>query len=122
MSVLVMALQEPLAGQDVPGLCDRLTRGVRATGARTVVVDAAGLGPPGPAALEALARLRLTAGRLGCALRVGNASGELGEMLTWLGLDGVLTGDDAAEAGTARTASGRQPRGQAEEGEQPGGV
>ncbi len=49
------------------------------------------MGRPDLAVLEALARLRLTAGRLGRGIQLRNACGELRRLLAWTGLDEALT-------------------------------
>jgi hypothetical protein len=72
----------------------------------TIVCDVSAF-PPDAAAVDALARLQLIARRLGLELRLRHASGELQELLAFLGLRDVLR----VEAG-----------GQAEEREQRPGV
>ena len=54
-----------------------------------VVADAANL-ECDLATVEALARLALDAGRLGCVLRIEGAEDELRELITFLGLEDVL--------------------------------
>ncbi|UED85661.1 STAS domain-containing protein [Streptomyces profundus] len=102
MGDVVFVVRGPVRGADVPGLCDRLAAVVRASGARRVTVDATALGAGGPEAVGALARLRLTAKRLGCGLSFVGADERLVGLLGWLGLGQVV--------------------GEAEEGEEMGGV
>ncbi|MDT0268075.1 STAS domain-containing protein [Streptomyces sp. DSM 44915] len=102
MDEVLFVVEGPVRRAEVPALCDRLAAVVRARGARVVTVDATAMGGPGADALQALARLRLTARRLGVELRfVGLDRGLVG-LLGWLGLGQVV--------------------GEAEEGEEPGGV
>jgi anti-anti-sigma regulatory factor len=73
---------------------------------RAIVCDASDLDADA-AAVDALARLRLTARRLGCRFRLRNATDELRELLAFVGLAEVL---------------GVEPGRQAEERKQGGGV
>ncbi len=65
-------------------------------------------GPADLALVDRLARLELAARRAGLSVRLRDACPELCELLELCGLDGLLPG------------TGRQVRGQAEGGEQPG--
>ena len=53
--------------------------------------DVAGV-EPDAVAVDALARLQLAAKRTGCRVRLQNASNELLELVSFMGLDGVLAG------------------------------
>ena len=97
---------------DVPIVCERLRALIGAADPDLVVCDVGGLYPD-LVAVEALARLKLTARRLGCGLRLRGASRELEQMVAFCGLRGVL----ALEAGLVRR-NGGQP----EQWEQPLGV
>ncbi|MES4908669.1 MULTISPECIES: STAS domain-containing protein [unclassified Streptomyces] len=114
-AVLVL---DPMVGRaEVPGLCARLRELVsHGAGAGPIVVDVAAVRAPDLAVLEALARLQLTARRLGSGIRLRGAGGELRAALARSGLDTVvptagLPGVDGVEAG-----------GQAEQGEEARGV
>ena len=89
---------------DVPAACERLRALVGASGAAVVVCDVGAL-EADLVALEALARLRLTARRLGCGLRLRNASRALEQMVAFCGLCGVL----ALEEGLVLRGHGGQP-------------
>jgi hypothetical protein len=67
-------------------------------------------------ALDALARLQLTARRLGRSVRLCNASAQLVDLLALAGLTDVLPVVDAAEVAAAQ--SGVEVNGQIEEGKQ----
>ena len=73
---------------------------------REIICDAGALAPDA-GSIDALARQLLTARRQGAELRLSGVSPELGALLAFAGLAGVL---------------GLEPGGQAEEGEQRGGV
>ena len=64
-------------------------------------------GPPDLAVVDGLGRLQLAARRLGCGVRLRDASPELAELLDLCGLGEEL-------------GAGRQVRGEPEGGEQPG--
>ncbi|OII65914.1 hypothetical protein BJP40_15160 [Streptomyces sp. CC53] len=86
---LVLELIGPLEPPDVPRLCAGLAEqlGARATPPEgDVVVDASGLGHPTFAAVDALARMQLTARRLGRRLTVEGAGPELRALLDLAGL------------------------------------
>ncbi len=124
LGTVVLTLPGTVAPGEVAALCERLrallerreeTGDVPGRGEPfAVVCDAGAVTRPDLATVEALARLRLTARRLGCRLRLRNAHPELRCLLRLLGLDGVV--------GDQGIAVGAQPRGQAEEGEEVRGV
>ncbi|MZE75516.1 STAS domain-containing protein [Streptomyces sp. SID5475] len=122
---VVLTLPGTVARGEVPALCARmrslLERGEGTGGvpghdgpSPVVLCDAGAVTRPDLATVEALARLRLTARRLGCRLRLRNAGPELRALLHLLGLDAVL--------GARGAAAGAEPWGQAEEGEEVRGV
>ncbi|WP_190232837.1 STAS domain-containing protein [Streptomyces avicenniae] len=80
----------PLVRADVPGVCARLEDELRRTGAGTVTVDLAAVTGAGAAAVDAVARLRLTAGRAGCRVRFLHVAAELRAVLTLVGLGELL--------------------------------
>ena len=57
---------------------------------RSTIVCDVGTFPPDAAAIDTLARLHLTARRLGLELRLRHASSELQDLLAFAGLQGVL--------------------------------
>lgn len=117
---VVLVLGRAVRRAEVPGLCARLRElAARGAGAGPVVVDVGAVRAPDLAALEALARLRLTARRLGRRIRLRGASGELRALLARAGLDAVLP---AADLPGGEGVDGVEAGGQAEEGEEAGGV
>ncbi|MER6144395.1 STAS domain-containing protein [Streptomyces sparsogenes] len=117
---VVLVLGRAVRRAEVPGLCARLRElASQSAGAGPVVVDVGAVRAPDLAVLEALARLRLTARRLGRQIRLRGASGELRALLARAGLDAVLP---AADLPGGEGACGVEAGGQAEEGEQAGGV
>ncbi|MER7879412.1 STAS domain-containing protein [Streptomyces solisilvae] len=124
LSPAVLVLDQPVTRAEVERLCERLSALARRAGPGPVTVDVGGVGRPNLAVVEALARLRLTAGRLGCRIQLRNARGELRRLLAWTGLDealaapaalgGVLGSERGGEAEQREEALG------VEEGVEPG--
>ncbi|MDG9704984.1 STAS domain-containing protein [Streptomyces sp. DH37] len=135
-AALVLAADGPLTRADIPRLCERLRRVLVRARVDPVVVDAGESCAADMVTVEALARLRLTAHRLGGRIRLAGADGELRRLLAWTGLDeeafaadtdtdapeGDAVGADAGGAPGPDRSAGAEPRGQPEQGKQPGGV
>ncbi|MGW5738209.1 MULTISPECIES: STAS domain-containing protein [Streptomyces] len=88
-------------------LCEEAGAALRATGADVLVCDVAGLGPPVLAAVDALARLQLTARRAGGRIRLRNPAPHLCELLDLVGLP--------MEVEVERQAEQREPPGRVQE-------
>jgi ABC-type transporter Mla MlaB component len=95
-----------LTRADIPGLCASLADRLRGGAGGTVVCDVAAVVRADAVTVEALARLRLTAGRHGYTLVVDGANPPLRGLIGLLGLTALLL----------------QPRRQAEQREEPLGV
>ena len=89
---------------DIPALCDRVRVALEASTADLVVCDVGALSDPDCVAVDALARLQLTVGRLGCRLRLRHVSPELHALLCFVGLSEVV--GNGARSGVE---PGRQP-------------
>ena len=109
----VLPVAGPVGRGDIPRLCERLHTLLRKSEGGPVICDVAALGHPDAVTLDALARLQLTARRLGSRIWLRNAGPELRGLLALTGLADVLP---------LWPGSGLQVRGQAEEGEEPVGV
>ncbi|WP_229698539.1 STAS domain-containing protein [Wenjunlia tyrosinilytica] len=109
---LVLTLGPAITPDDVPVLCERLSTLLRDGGGHAVALDVGVLTAPDVSTLNALARMQLTAGRLGCTLRLRHARAELRALLALTGLDAVLP----------LAGSGVEHRGQAEQREEALGV
>ena len=103
----------PIGHGDVAGLCARLCDVLTRSDA-TVVVCEVGTLTPSAVAVDALARLQLTARRHGSRIRLRNVSRELDELLVFAGLADVLGRGPCP----LRVEAGGQP----EQRKQPGGV
>ncbi|MCI0633615.1 MAG: STAS domain-containing protein [Actinobacteria bacterium] len=109
-----LVLGGPIARDDIPALCKRVHAIVDSCDADPVHCDVGGLDEPDALTVDALARLQLTALRLGRRLGFEDACGELRDLVELLGLADVLPcAEPCAEA------SGIEPRRQPEEREQP---
>jgi ABC-type transporter Mla MlaB component len=87
--MLRISISAPLCREDVPGLCRQVMRLLSTTKARTICCEVGNLRAD-VVTLDALARMKLAAGRHGAALELVGASAELLELLAFTGLDRVL--------------------------------
>ncbi|MFF9283846.1 STAS domain-containing protein [Streptomyces griseosporeus] len=82
----VLSLSGPVARDEVPELCHAVRTLLETTSAGVVVCDVGGLGPPGLAAVDLLARLQLTARRAGGRIRLRDPDPALHALLHLVGL------------------------------------
>jgi ABC-type transporter Mla MlaB component len=109
----VLVVNGAITPSDVQELCRRLRALVETSSAGVVLCDVSGLVDPDAATVEALARLRLTAIRLGGRMRLLHARRELRDLIGFMGLDDVVPCSEELPL---------EPGGQPEEREPPGGV
>src|SRR5262245_4412043 len=86
---VAFAVRGPISRSDLQGLCDRVCAVLREGRAPIALCDV-GTVEPDAVTVEALARLQLGARRLGCQVRLLNASPELVELVAFMGLEDVL--------------------------------
>jgi ABC-type transporter Mla MlaB component len=86
---VAFAVRGPIARSDLDGLCDRVCAVLRESEAQVAFCDVAGL-EADAVTVEALARLQLGARRLGCQVRLQQASSELLQLVAFMGLTDVL--------------------------------
>jgi anti-anti-sigma regulatory factor len=86
----------------------------------TVVCDVSAVVDPDAGTVDALARLQLTARRLGCEIRLRGASPRLRELLVLVGLGDVLPCCYADGSELGRQAEEREQVGRVEKGVDPG--
>ena len=84
---IVFPIGGPIAREELPALCESFR--VAAEGRNEIICDIGGIGAD-LVAVDALARVALTAKRLGCTVRVRGASDELCRLAAFLGLDCVV--------------------------------
>ncbi|MFE6591391.1 STAS domain-containing protein [Streptomyces sp. NPDC057781] len=82
----VLVLPGPVSREETPRLCDEVRALLETTRAGVVVCDVGGLGPPGLAAVDLLARLELTARRAGGRIRLRDPDPALHGLLNLVGL------------------------------------
>ena len=86
---ITFAVWGPIRRDDLPGLCDRVCAVLSSARASTAFCDVEGV-ESDAVTVDALARLQLAARRTGCQVRLRNASGELLEVVAFMGLTDVL--------------------------------
>ncbi len=99
---IVLLIGGPIAPAHVPGVCERVRVLLQAGDADLIVCDVGALVDADAVTIDALARLQLSARRLGLPIRLLHASSELQELLAFTGLGDVVTQCPAtarAEAG-----------------------
>jgi ABC-type transporter Mla MlaB component len=87
---IVIVVRGPIAPAALAELCERVRVVVATRPSEPVVCDVGALGRRDERALEALARLQLTAQRMGASIELHNAPEELADLLDLLGLSDVL--------------------------------
>jgi anti-anti-sigma regulatory factor len=107
----LLIIGRPTPHDDVPRLCGRVRTLLLDGDGRVIVCDVGAVTAPDLGVIDVLARLQLTAQRLGGHVRLRDASPELQALLSFVGLSDVFPVRLRVE-----------PGGQAEEREQPGGV
>ncbi|GGW89552.1 STAS domain-containing protein [Streptomyces lomondensis] len=86
MTPPVLVLPGPVTRDEVRGLSDDVRALLDGSGARVVVCDVGGLGPPGLATVDLLARLQLAARRAGGRIRLRDPHPALCALLDLVGL------------------------------------
>ena len=87
---IVFAIDGPIMRSDLPGLCQRVRSLLEGSGAEVAHCDVSTVAEVDAVTVDALARLQLLARRLGCQVRLRNASDELLELVAFMGLTDVL--------------------------------
>jgi ABC-type transporter Mla MlaB component len=84
---IAFAVSGPIVRGDIPRLCDALRRLLEhGRDIDEVVFELKALVDPDAATVDALARLQLTAQRVGCSTRLRHASPRLRELVSFMGL------------------------------------
>lgn len=87
---IVVELRGSIARAAIPNLCERTYALMSRCDREVVICDVSGLADPDFTTVDALARLQVTAKRLGHSLRLRGASPELGALIELAGLGEVL--------------------------------
>jgi hypothetical protein len=88
--ITLLAIDGPISLADITGLCNRVNRVLQGGSASVVLCDVGALTDPDLISIDALARMQLTAFRLGGQLRLRHASTQLRGLLALTGLHEVL--------------------------------
>ncbi len=86
---VAFAISGPITRADLPGLCGRVCALLDRSGADVALCEVTGV-EPDAVTVDALARLQLAARRHGCRVRLCNASDDLIDLITFMGLRDVL--------------------------------
>jgi ABC-type transporter Mla MlaB component len=86
----ILMLGPTITRARIPALCEELLVLLSDSDTAVVVCDVGAIAAPDAAAIEALARLQLTARRLGRSIRVQRAGRDLRDLLALTGLHDVL--------------------------------
>jgi hypothetical protein len=88
---VVVSIEGWIARAGIPGLCDRVRSVLETSGCGELVIcDVAGIAEPDAVIVEALARVQLTARRIGRRIWLRHACGELTDLVALMGLAEVL--------------------------------
>jgi ABC-type transporter Mla MlaB component len=108
---MLMIIGGPIARADIAALCESVRLLLQGSAADVVVCDVGALVDPDVAAVDALARLQLTAQRLGRGIRLQHASEELIDLLSFMGLrDAVLLYAELPLEAQGKPEEGKEPR------------
>jgi ABC-type transporter Mla MlaB component len=118
--VTVFVLGGPIARGDIPGLCERARASLEGSDVDAIVCDVAELVDPDAIIVDALARLQLTARRLGGRIRLRHACGELRDLIALMGLTEALPTVAALRLEPRRQTEEREQAGRVEEEADPG--
>ena len=88
-TTIAFAIYGPIGRPDLPGLCDRVCALLTGSGAAVALCDVSRVGVDA-VTVDALARLQLAARRHGCQVRLRHASGDLLDLVAFMGLSDVL--------------------------------
>ena len=116
----VFVLGGPIARGDIPGLCERARASLEGSDVDAIVCDVAELVDPDAITVDALARLQLTARRLGGRIRLRHACGELRDLIALMGLTEALPTVAALRLEPRRQTEEREQAGRVEEEADPG--
>jgi ABC-type transporter Mla MlaB component len=89
-STVVLAISGPIDRADVAGLCERARALLEQSEAEVALCDVGGITAPDAVTVDALARLQLTAQRLGLQIEILHAGTELKDLISLMGLHAVV--------------------------------
>ena len=114
-----LGIAGPIKRVDIPCLCSHARRLLESGDADRLVCDVGALADPDAVTIEALARLQLTARRVGSQIGLRNASRELRELLDLVGLSSVVPLSRGSRIEAGRQAEEREVRSSVQEERDP---
>lgn len=105
-----LGIAGPILRVDIPCLCSHARRLLESGDVDRLVCDVGALADPDAVTIEALARLQLTARRVGSQIGLRNASRELRELLDFVGLSSVVPLSRGSRIEAGRQAEEREVR------------
>ena len=115
MDALVFDVEGRIGSADIQVLCERIRAMLEASDADQLVCDVKTLTAPDAVTVDGLARLQLTARRLGRRITLRHACDELRGMLAFAGLNEVLVCVDLLLVAEGQSEQREQVRGVEEE-------
>lgn len=109
----------PIDRIDIPGLCEYARELLREGDFNRLVCDVARAPNPDAVMVDALARLQLTARRVGGDMRLAHAPPELLDLLGFMGLSEAIQTGGGSDLEARRQAEHREQRGGVEEERDP---
>jgi STAS domain len=89
-AAVVVTFPARVARASIPEICEQVQALLGSTGAIMLIADTKPVTEPDLAAVEAIFRLKLIAGRRGCTMRLVGASPRLLELLAFAGLPDIV--------------------------------
>jgi ABC-type transporter Mla MlaB component len=117
---ILLVIGGPVSRAGIPELCERVRSLLNEQAGDVVVCDVGVLVDPDAVTVEALARLQLTAGRLGRQIWLHRACRRLQELLTLMGLSDVVPLAPGSPIEARGQAEERKPAGRIEKEGDPG--
>jgi len=119
LTTIELGLAGPVERADIPALCELARRLMESSGAHAVICDVGAVATPDAVTIDALARLQLTALRVGRRIGLRHASSELQELLDYFGLSGVMPLGAGSDVEARRQAKEREVRSRVQEERDP---
>lgn len=119
-ATLVLVLRRPIERAEISGLCALVRVLVEGSDADLVVCDVRALIDPDVTTVDALARIQLTARRLGHRIRLRDVGHRLQDLLELAGLSDLVPGFVRSTLEPERQAEQREQMGRIEEEADPG--
>ena len=118
-SPIEFAVGDVVDRADIPGLCERARACLGATNGSRLACDVGGISKPDAVTIDALARIQLTARRLGRQATLRRASVELRDLIRFMGLRDVLILSGSSRLQVRREAEHRKQTGSVEKERDP---